>query len=209
MLLGCLLSLLLASPGLAGWGKILAPGSGDVVSAGEEVEVSWSPLPGGVDEFEILLSMDDGAHFTLRLTPQLDPGLGVLRWTVPNLPSSHARLRLRVGFHGHEIDGPIGTAFQILPRPDLALATPRFRDGEWWMTHNPTGMASGPGPSRGTAVRAALLPISSPTVATNPDQSAAEVLAPHPGVIRPRHTEVSLAFPKQISRQPRSFPLLT
>ena len=125
----------LVSPALAaaGWGEIGSPGTGGVVRAGEWTEVAWPALPGNVDEFEILLSLDDGASFTIRLTPRLDPGVGAYRWLVPNLPSTRARLQLRVGIDHHEIEGPLGAPFEIRGERTLAVASVRWFEGEWWL----------------------------------------------------------------------------
>lgn len=125
----------LACPAFAagGWGEIRSPAPGAVVRAGEWAEVAWSALPGNVDEFEILLSLDDGASFTIRLTGQLDPGIGAYRWLVPNFPSAQARLQLRVGVDHHEIEGPLGAPFEIRGEQTLAVASVRWSDGEWWL----------------------------------------------------------------------------
>lgn len=127
--------LALAGPALAagGWGEISSPAPGTVVHAGEWAEVAWSALPGSVEEFEILLSLDDGASFTIRLTEQLDPGIGTYRWLVPNFPSARARLQLRVGIDHHEIEGPLGEPFEIRSERMLALASVRWHEGEWWL----------------------------------------------------------------------------
>lgn len=133
MLVGCLL---LAVPMAASerWGEICQPAGGRVLRAGEWAEVAWTALPPEVEEFELLLSLDDGASFAIRLTPQLDPGIGGYRWLVPNFPSRRARMRLRVGIDHHEIERPAGEPFEIVGEITRPLAGLRWVDGEWWST---------------------------------------------------------------------------
>ncbi len=124
----------LAAPGLVAaseWGRLLAP-AGAAVRAGGIVEVRWTALPAGVDEFELLLSVDDGRRFEIRLTEQLDPGVGLYSWRVPNLPSGRARLRLRFGIEGREIEGPPGPPFTIVGDETIPAAGLEHRRGEWW-----------------------------------------------------------------------------
>lgn len=123
-----------ASSAAEKWGEIRSPNPGQVLSAGQWADVRWTALPPGVEEFEILLSVDDGASFVLRLTPQLDPAMGAYRWRVPNLPSKRARLRLRVGIEHEEIEGPLGRPFEIVAEPGKAAAAAQWRDGELWAT---------------------------------------------------------------------------
>lgn len=110
------------------------PSVGATVTAGERVRLEWPSLPPDVDEFEILLSLDGGASYPIRLTPQLAPGTTVLTWEIPNLPTMAARVRLRAGFDGHEIEGAPSRAFRLLAREDLPPAPLRYADGEWWIS---------------------------------------------------------------------------
>lgn len=119
------------------WGEVLSPAGGEALRAGQWADVTWSSLPPRVEEFEILLSIDDGATFVLRLTPQLDPALRSYRWRVPNLPSKRARLQLRVGIDHREIEGPLGSPFEIVAAPGRAAAAAHWRDGELWATDLP------------------------------------------------------------------------
>lgn len=119
------------------WGEIRQPSGGQVLRAGEWAEVAWTPLPPAVEEFELLLSLDDGASFAVRLTPQLDPAIGGYRWLVPNFPSRRARIQLRVGIDHYEIERPAGEAFEILGETARPLSGLRWLDGEWWSTSIP------------------------------------------------------------------------
>jgi hypothetical protein len=67
---------------------------------GDESTVSWVfPPPQGREwnEAELVLSLDDGRSFSVRLTGRIEPEAGLARWTVPPLPTEHARIALRVG----------------------------------------------------------------------------------------------------------------
>jgi hypothetical protein len=127
---------LLAASAFAGeqWGEIRRPSGGQALRAGEWVEVEWTALPPEVEEFELLLSLDDGASFAVRLTPQLNPAISSFRWRVPNFPTSRARIQLRVGIDHREIERPPGEAFEIAGEAARPLAGLRWHEGEWWAT---------------------------------------------------------------------------
>ena len=113
-----------------GQARISAPAFGEA-RAGELAKTEWKGLPGGVDELELLLTVE-GRDTPLRLTPRLLPHPGFVVWRVPNIPSRRARIRLRFGLDGEEVEGAASAEFEILPsgsEPPTALA---FRDGEWW-----------------------------------------------------------------------------
>ncbi len=116
----------------AAWGRVLTPASGARVVAGGLTHVRWTALPPGTEEFELLLSVDGGRSYSLRLTPQLDPTLGVYAWHVPNLPVPHARLRLRVGVGEDELECPPSEPFTIVPIETQPNALLEHRAGEWW-----------------------------------------------------------------------------
>jgi hypothetical protein len=94
--------------------------------------VRWTELPAEIEEFELLLSLDGGRSYGLRLTPRLDPATRELSWEVPNLPAGDARIRLRVGVRGREIESTVSAPFVILGSPKAPVATLRFAEGEWW-----------------------------------------------------------------------------
>lgn len=133
-LAACLLAAVSASAG-GQWGEIRRPSRGEALRAGEWAEVSWTALPPRVDEFELLLSLDDGASYTVRLTPQLDPATHGYRWRVPNFPTSRARIQLRVGIDGQEIALAAGEAFEIVGETAQPLGGLRWHDGEWWSSN--------------------------------------------------------------------------
>ncbi len=76
------------------------PQRGEVLAAGDSVEVRWTaPLqePPGTTETELVLSLDGGVTFPIRVTPEMTPNARGFRWQVPALETAHARLALRVG----------------------------------------------------------------------------------------------------------------
>jgi hypothetical protein len=82
-----------------------SPRRGSTLTAGSMVEVRWrcagADVAGDADEAELMLSLDGGRTFSVRVSSELPPGAASYRWRVPALPASSARLVLRVGA-GHE-----------------------------------------------------------------------------------------------------------
>jgi hypothetical protein len=101
------------------------------VRAGETAKIEWRGLPGDVTELELLLTTE-GRDLPIRVTPQLSARAGVLLWRVPNLPSRRARLTIRYGLDGDEIENEPSAAFEILPAAGEPPAVLAFRQGEWW-----------------------------------------------------------------------------
>lgn len=85
-----------------------------VVHAGDVVELTWSQPPRDIGELEILLSVDGGRHFALRVSPELDARDGHWRWRVPDLNAGSACLRLRVGDEREERLGESTECFRIV-----------------------------------------------------------------------------------------------
>ncbi len=124
------------SPPAAGAVRILAPAAGDILIAGQLVDVRWEGLPADVDEMELLLEVDRSAAWHLRLTPELAATTRTYPWRVPNLPGSRATLRLRWGRDGVETEGEPSAPFRIEVDPRAPLAGARFRSGEWWIAES-------------------------------------------------------------------------
>ena len=133
-------ALLAASAMLMFWGfssraagqvRVSAPAFG-TARGGEVTAAEWKGLPAGVDELELLLSVE-GRELPVRLTPQLSPQPGLVLWRVPNIPSRRARLRLRFGLEGDEIESASSAEFEILPAENEPPAALAFHDGEWWV----------------------------------------------------------------------------
>jgi hypothetical protein len=117
-----------------------------LIAAGGRATVAWSGLPAGVEELELLLSVDGGRSYPLRLTPQLDPATGAVLWDVPNLPSRDARVRIRFGIGGSELDGPESEPFAIVGFAGRPVAPIEKRNGEMWPSRVPL-----PGPREGSS----------------------------------------------------------
>jgi hypothetical protein len=60
------------------------------------IDLSWC-------ELELYLSVDGGATFPFRITPQLDPRAAFFYWTVPNMPTATAVLDIRFGCAAHKL----------------------------------------------------------------------------------------------------------
>jgi hypothetical protein len=77
-----------------------SPFAGTPLLAGTTVTVEWE-LPEAPDaqtrEMELLLSLDGGRTFEIRVTGEIEPEETRISWRVPSLPSLHARLALRTG----------------------------------------------------------------------------------------------------------------
>jgi hypothetical protein len=79
--------------------QFYVPAAGDVVAAGASVEVRWAATPDamGASEQELVLSLDGGLTFPIRVSPEVSLRAAGLRWIVPDLSSAHARLAVRSG----------------------------------------------------------------------------------------------------------------
>jgi hypothetical protein len=88
-------SLCLASPD-----AFLSPSEAQRLDPGANLEARWSvdaPELEGKDEMELVLSLDGGATFPVRLTARILPGDRRVGWRVPALSTEHARIALRSG----------------------------------------------------------------------------------------------------------------
>ncbi len=127
------------------------------VRAGEVVTLRWSePVP-GIEEFEILLSVDDGRSFPLRVTPELDARAGEYRWRVPDLPTATARLRVRAGNQRGEFECAPGAPFRITGRDAAARPEVAVHESGWWdgLTAARGAVSAALGPARATLHAAA------------------------------------------------------
>ncbi len=87
-------------------GVVTAP-DGGIARTGELVALSWTVDPAEIanrDEMELVLSLDGGKTFPVRVSRRLEPGADGVLWRVPALPTEHALLALRAG-DGGESDG--------------------------------------------------------------------------------------------------------
>ena len=137
-ILAAMIALALAArPGAAiGAGAVTLDVPG-VVTAGQTVVLRWSKLPAEAEELEIVLSLDGGGSYHVRVSPELEAREREYRWRVPDLPTRHARLMLRMGGEEGERAGALSREFLIVhaegaPRPELG-----FHEGQFWTGLDP------------------------------------------------------------------------
>jgi hypothetical protein len=109
------------------------PEPGATLHGGELVEIRWSGIPPAADEVELLLSLDGGRHFSLRLTEELDAQSRSFLWRVPSLIADGAALMLRMGIGGREVESAPGPLFSLRPEPYSFKALLRWRSEEIWL----------------------------------------------------------------------------
>jgi hypothetical protein len=119
--------------------RLVAPAADTPLQAGSLAELAWEPLtPFGslaqAEEWEAFLSLDGGAHYTVRITPHLDRGLRRVLWEVPAAPTRDARLLLRFGDERREMVFELPQRFAItgpaVPGAGLLPARLSFARGE-------------------------------------------------------------------------------
>jgi hypothetical protein len=115
----------------------LVPAGRESLSAGSTVAVRWeSPCEGGpFDEVELVLSLDGGLTFPVRVTAEMPPCASGFRWRVPALATTRGRLGLRVGEQGSP--GPerievMSEPFEIVAGPELEPEELFRGASEWW-----------------------------------------------------------------------------
>ncbi|MBV8202612.1 MAG: hypothetical protein JOZ15_18510 [Acidobacteria bacterium] len=133
-----------ASAAAAGPVVFLPFAGGQPLQAGEMVEVRWTGTPWNVEEMELLLSLDGGRHFGVRLTPDLDADSRSYAWRVPPFQSGDARLAIRVNLEGREVLAGVSEPFRIAGTGGGAAARPlyqwpmRAHGGDVWVTGDET-----------------------------------------------------------------------
>lgn len=123
-----------ASPSTASAG-LTSPRAGERVTPGSLLALSV-PLANDArreaDEMELLLSLDGGRTFPVRITSELSPTARVTWWRVPNLPTAHARLALRTGTSERdEVVRAVSEEFAVDAAPDAPLEVLERMCGEW------------------------------------------------------------------------------
>lgn len=95
---------------------------------------------------ELILSLDGGRSFPIRVTRDLDPRTSALAWRVPALPTGHARLALRAG-EGEEPNNEtillVSEGFSIEADPGLPLEATFVERGEWRLREALDGKEAG------------------------------------------------------------------
>lgn len=107
------------------------------VHAGETVEIRWDALPRGVDEMELVLSVDGGRHYPIRLTAEMSGRENAFRWRVPNLGVREARLRLRAHHQGLEVESGPSSEFTIVADASRPPELEQVHEGQWWDGFDP------------------------------------------------------------------------
>jgi hypothetical protein len=116
------------------------PAEGASLHEGETVQIRWSGVPADAEEIELLLSVDGGETFSLRLTDELESTSGSFLWRVPGLLTDTASLAIRVGAHGEEIVSAPGPLFRLSHGPSTPAVLLRWKAGEIWVdSRDPDG----------------------------------------------------------------------
>lgn len=207
--------------------EITSPLATDTLHAGESILLSWQALPeiehhSGFEEWEAFLSLDDGASYSVRLTPHLDLGRRSFSATLPPFATQRARLLLRFGDEEEELEFEVPGVFEIRAAsgPDLASASPARGRGEPARLEDPRdpGVASWvEGTREGRATRTvvaaadgagldAVLPrdwigFGAATAAPAPPQAAAAEPSTHP------FTGLFASTPTALPAAPRAAPI--
>ena len=187
------------------------PAEGASLHEGDTVQIRWSGVPADAEEIELLLSVDGGEHFSLRLTDELDSSSGSFLWRVPSLLTDSASLAIRMGVHGREIMSAPGPLFRLSHGPSTPGALLRWKAGEFWVdshdpdetalrsTRSPSGLSTHPG--RITSVPGGCDAVNLPRSSARPVSVAHD----SPGrALGTADTPVSTGSP---SRLPLSIPL--
>jgi hypothetical protein len=124
------------------------------VAAGQRLRIRW-PAVGAASEMELVLSLDDGRCYDIRLSPELDGVATHFTWIVPNVGTSTGRIRLRARIGDREVNGPSSPEFTIAADPGRPPGRWSFHAGEWWEdpSGEPLPMPGIVTPERGPSLR--------------------------------------------------------
>ena len=117
---------------------MLSPAAGESLAPGSVVDVRWGSLCAAgmkADEAELVLSLDGGATFPIRVSHELSPCETRYLWRVPVLATGRARLGVRTGHEGFgetERIALVGAEFRILSDLDGRVQALYRRRAEWW-----------------------------------------------------------------------------
>jgi len=146
--------------GSAGASPLLGPGVEGRLAAGQVEVLALGPATAGAEERELVLSLDGGRSFPVRLTGEIGPGDGVVSWRVPALFAEHVVLALREGGGGlEERIVAVSAEFAIVPGPGVPAEALRFRDGEWKTREADTGPGSLPASAFGSPASGRWTPL--------------------------------------------------
>jgi len=99
-----------------------------LLRGGQTVVVHWEARH-SIEECELLLSIDGGRTFELRISPELEGDRSHYAWRVPNLSAHDARIRLRARVRGHEVEGPVSGRMRIVSDTERPRERWLFREG--------------------------------------------------------------------------------
>ncbi len=113
-----------------------APAKSSRLEPGASARVRWDPSreESQADEMELVLSLDGGATFPIRVTGALSVETSEWTWRVPTLPTLHARLALRMGEKENsrtEQIAFVSEEFEIVAREGAPLERVFPIGGEW------------------------------------------------------------------------------
>jgi len=177
-----------------------SPGQGQVLRGGDVVEVSWSEVPAGADEVELLLSLDGGRRVAVRLTEELSSGDRSYLWRVPNLSGRRAALVLRMGIEGREIESAPSALFEIRPEPERPAVPVNWREGELWLSAESRASDADPLPAAG---------LDPPTGQWTPLRERSDSIAPPAGAAHSAARPSGRGVPvrtESSGNTPRGFP---
>jgi hypothetical protein len=115
------------------------PAQGFSLHEGDVIEIRWSGVPKDAKEIELLLSVDGGRQFSLRLTDELDSSSRSFLWRVPGLSTDTASLAIRMGADGEEVLSASGPLFRLSRGPSTPGVLLRWKAGEIWVDSDDTG----------------------------------------------------------------------
>lgn len=119
----------------------LSPSRGEALLPGSVIDAHWAirdaTVPSDANEAELVLSLDGGRSFPIRVSAELSIWASQSRWQVPALPTARARLALRTGSGGRdeaEALRMLSEEFTILPDAEGRAEELHARRAEWWTT---------------------------------------------------------------------------
>ena len=185
--------------------RFLSPARGESLLPGSVIDARWTIREGAAaadaDEGELVLSLDGGRTFPIRVSASLSVSASHLRWEVPALPTHRARLAWRTGSEGRERTETLrilSEEFAILPDPEGRREDLYERAGEWWTRPTPSLETADDGLSRRISAHGDVLPI---------EPSAPDMAGPSPsGLVAPpgraRVSMISDASHRDLSVRP-------
>jgi len=183
---------------------VLRVEEGAILHGGQSVRVTWTALPAGAEEFELLLRCESPLSLTLRLTECEDPSLADLSWRVPELPCGRARLLLRFGDEGRESLWAQSEPFRIIPGSPAGTERVVLQDGELWLREGPAQAHDGLGAG---ALSVASAPGGTPCEAAIPPLAAGFQPPPVAPLARRAETPRPLPRPQESPNRPLNLPL--